>query len=105
MVLSTVAFSATAQPPGDQNKNQRAETLRRYELDPRSSLESRVRDSVLSPGFSASADTAAAQGRSVEDVLRSAVEIELPAYDIDRAEMQAEADDDAEVARIGNACS
>lgn len=68
-------------------------------------LESRVRDSVSSPGFSASADAAAAQGRSVEDVLRSAVEIELPAYDIDRAEMQAEADDDAEVARIGNACS
>ena len=68
-------------------------------------LASRVRDAVSSDWFSALTDSAAAEGRSVEDVLRSAVEIELPAYDIDRAEMQAEADDDAEVARIGNACS
>ena len=68
-------------------------------------LASRVRRAVASAGFSASADAAAAQGRGLGDVLRSAVETELPAYDDDRKEMQAEADSDAEVARIRNACS
>lgn len=68
-------------------------------------LSPQVRDAVASPGFSARADAAAAQGRSVEEVLRSAVEAELPGYDTDRREMQAEADSDAEVAQIGDACS
>ena len=68
-------------------------------------LASRVRDAIASVGFSARADATAAQGRSVEELLRSAVEIELPAYDDDRREMQAEADSDSEIARIRNACS
>jgi hypothetical protein len=68
-------------------------------------LASRVRDAIASVGFSARADATAAEGRSVEEVLRSAVETELPEYDTDRREMQAEADSDAEIARIRNACS
>ena len=68
-------------------------------------LTSRIRNIVTSTEFSVRADEATAQGSSVVDVIRSAVEAELPAYDDDRSKMQAEADSDAEVARIRDACS
>lgn len=68
-------------------------------------LSARVSDAVASRGFRARADAIEAQGDSVDDLLRSTVEVELPAYDTDRREMQAEADNDAETARIANACS
>lgn len=68
-------------------------------------LSARVSDAVASRGFRARADAIVAQGDSVDDLLRSIVEAELPAYDTDRREMQAEADNDAETARIANACS
>lgn len=68
-------------------------------------LSARVNDAVKSGPFRVRADAMVALGGSVDDLLRSTVEAELPAYDTDRREMQAEADNDAETAQIANACS
>jgi hypothetical protein len=65
----------------------------------------RLRESVTSTGFSTRADAMSAQAGSVADMLRSVVETEMPAYDNDRRDMQAQADSDAEVASIQDACS
>jgi hypothetical protein len=68
-------------------------------------LVSRVRDAFVSPGFSARADAMGAQAEGVRVLVRKAVETELPAFDEDRRKMQAEAENDAETARIADACS
>lgn len=65
----------------------------------------RLRETIISIGFTARADAVSGQAGSLGEMLRSVVETQLPAYDSDRRDMQALADSEAEIASLNDACS